>query len=83
MAIQNKTFMDFTGLSTYDTKIKQHITSESAKAFKTVLLSSDEKTLYFYKKENAVLGTDTPDLTVDLIPAKCVPSFSGTSLIFS
>lgn len=83
MAITNKTYLDYTGLSAYDTKIKQHITTESAKAYKTVLLSNDNTILYFYKKENAVLGTDTPDFTVNLIPGELNPSFSGTSLIFS
>lgn len=82
MAITNKTYLDYTGLSAYDTKIKQHITTESAKAYKTVLLSNDNKILYFYKKENATLS-DIPDFTVNLIPGELNPSFSGTSLIFS
>ena len=81
MANVNKTYLDYNGLSAYDTKIKQHITTESAKAYKTVLLSNDNKILYFYKKENATLS-DTPDFTVNLITEGCVPSFSGTSLIF-
>ena len=81
MAVQAKTYLDYNGLSTYDTNIKNVITTESAKAFKTVLLSANNQTLYFYKKDNATLS-DTPDFTVSLYPGEYVPSFSGNTLKF-
>lgn len=55
-------YLDYTGLQTYNTSIKDWANSSAQVAYKTVL--SDESNLYFYKKANAVLGTDTPDKTI-------------------
>ena len=78
MANHATTYMDMSGLTAYDTKIKQYITQESAKAYKTVLLSANNQQLYFYKKADAVLGTDTPDFTVSLYPGEYVPTFNSS-----
>lgn len=66
MAVINKTFLDLTGLTAYDTAIKDWANSVSQIAFKTALTSADGNYLYLYKKPNAVLGTDTPDATISL-----------------
>lgn len=66
MAIQNTTFLDLTGLTSYDTKIKQWANSVNQLAFKTAHTDTDGNYLYLYKKANAVLGTDTPDTTIAL-----------------
>lgn len=67
MADQTK-LITLGNLSTYDEKIKAYLATEDAKSLHTVLLDSPNGTINFYKKENAVLGTDTPDFTVS-IPA--------------
>lgn len=60
-----KTYLDLTGLSTYDAKIKEYLASAdsvvNAKSIKTVLLDGDN--IKFYKKENATI-TDTADYTI-------------------
>ena len=66
MATIDKTFLDLAGLTTYDTAIKNWGNSASQLGFKTVLASTDGNNIYFYKKPNAVLGTDTPDATIAL-----------------
>ena len=66
MAIIQKTFLDLAGLTTYDTQIKDWANSAAQAGYKSVLLSADGNNVYFYKKPNAVLGTDTPDATIAL-----------------
>lgn len=66
MSTTNKTYLDYAGLQTYNTAIKNWANSENQVAYKTVLKSSDGNYLYFYKKANAVLGTDNPDVTISL-----------------
>lgn len=66
MATQAKTYLDLAGLTTYNEKIKEWSNSANQVAYKTVIKSTDGNSLYFYKKANAVLGTDTPDATIAL-----------------
>lgn len=66
MANIEKVLIDLTGLTTYDAAIKEWANSASQVAYKSVLLSADGNNVYFYKKANAVLGTDTPDATIAL-----------------
>lgn len=66
MSTTNKTYLDLAGLTSYDGKIKEWANSTAQKGYKTVKISSDGNYLYFYKKANAVLGTDTPDETITL-----------------
>lgn len=62
-----KTYLDLTGLSTYDEKIKAYLASAdaviNAKSIKTVLLDGD--VIKFYKKENATTA-DTEDYKVPI-----------------
>lgn len=66
MANTAKTFLDLTGLTTYDAAIKAWANTASQVAYKTVHTDADNNYIYFYKKPNAVLGTDTPDATISL-----------------
>lgn len=56
-------YLDLEGLDLYDELIKSHITTLLNDTYKTILLSSDNKTVNFYKKANATLS-DTPDFTL-------------------
>ena len=53
-------FLDLTGLSTYDSLIKNYIDLADTKAYKTILLV--DKTVKFYKKENAT-SSDVADFS--------------------
>ena len=66
MGQQLKNFLDLDNISLYDQLIKEYIGDEDASAYKTILLSVSGETAYFYKKKNAILGTDTPDVTISL-----------------
>lgn len=80
-----KSYVDKARLERYDNKIKAYISEEDAKSYKTILLSTNGKVLYFYKKENATLQ-DTADFFIDLgaLISECyTPSFSGSTLVFS
>lgn len=67
MANVNKTFLTLDGLTSYDGLIKTWANSDNQVAYKSALTSVDGNTLYLYKKANAVLGTDTPDVTISLV----------------
>ena len=67
MATVSKVFLDLAGLQTYDGKIKTWANSANQVAFKSAIKSADGNNLYLYKKANAVLGTDTPDVTISLL----------------
>ena len=69
----------YANLQTYDGLIKNYISTEAGKAIKTVLFDSTNKQIKFYKKEDAVLGTDTPDFIID-IPADLDSTASIASL---
>ena len=58
--------ISYANLSAYDTLIKAWSNSENQIAYKTVLKSADGNSLLFYKKPNAIEGTDTPDKTISL-----------------
>lgn len=66
MATIEKNFLDLTGLTSYDTAIKQWANSVNQIAFKSALTDANGDFLYLYKKPNAVLATDTPDATISL-----------------
>ena len=66
MATIDKNFLNLAGLTLYDEKIKEWSNSASQMGYKTVHIAADGSNLYFYKKANAVLGTDTPDETIAL-----------------
>lgn len=66
MATTAKTYLDLEGLKSYDALIKSWSNSANQLGYKTVLKSVDGNSIYFYKKPNAVLGTDTPDKTIDV-----------------
>ena len=66
MATIDKNFLNLAGLTLYDEKIKEWSNSASQKGYKTVHIAADGSNLYFYKKADAVLGTDTPDETIPL-----------------
>ena len=79
-----KKYTDLTRLQRYDTKIKDYISGEDAKSYKTILLSTDGKVLNFYKKYNADL-TDTADFSIrfgSLISECYVPSVDNDTLVF-
>lgn len=61
-----KNYLDYAGLQQYDGLIKTWANSANQLGYKTILKSADGNTLNLYKKASAVLGTDTPDATVDL-----------------
>lgn len=63
MASIIKEYIDFANISDYDELIKQFISDEDAAAYKTILLSADGKTAYFYKDADATTS-DTPDMTI-------------------
>lgn len=65
MSVVNKNYLDLTGLSAYDTLIKNYINTSDAKAIKTVLWDSTNEQIKFYKKENATLA-DTADYAVSI-----------------
>lgn len=66
MADIAKKYVDLTQLGYYDGKIKNWANSINQLGYKTVLKSADGNSLLFYKKANAVLGTDSPDATIAL-----------------
>ena len=66
MATTAKTYLDYAGLQAYDALIKAWANGANQLAYKTVLKSADGNSILFYKKPNAVLGTDTPDATIDV-----------------
>ena len=65
MATDITKLIDLQRLSEYDVLIKGVITTESAKAVKTVLWDATNEQIKFYKKENASLS-DTPDYSVTI-----------------
>lgn len=65
MATDITKLIDLQRLSEYDALIKGVITTESAKAVKTVLWDATNEQIKFYKKENASLS-DTPDYSVTI-----------------
>lgn len=67
MAAVSKNFLDLTGLQTYNNKIKEWANSANQLGYKSALTSADGNNLYLYKKASAVLGTDTPDVTISLV----------------
>lgn len=84
MADISKNYVDLTRLQRYDGKIKNYISGEDAKSYKTILLSNNNSYLYFYKKENATLS-DTADFSIDLeaLTSQCyVPSIEGQEMVF-
>lgn len=66
MALLSKNYLDLTGLQAYDSLLKNQANNENQIAYKTVLKSSDGNSLLFFKKPNAIEGTDTPDKTISL-----------------
>ena len=66
MADISKSYVDLSRLQRYDSKIKEWANSASQAGYKTVNISADGGTLYFYKKPSAILGTDTPDETISI-----------------
>lgn len=78
-------YVNLNGLTQYDIDIKNYIAGEDAKSYKTILISQDGKTIYFYKKDNATLS-DTADFSIRLggmLSESYVPSFSGDALCFN
>lgn len=65
MAASTKQFLDYTGLSAYDSLIKAWANSVHQIGYKTILKTTDGNTLNLYYKPNATLS-DTPDATVAL-----------------
>lgn len=65
MANISKNYLDFNELSEYDSLLKDFFGNLSDLAIKTILLSANGDTIYFYKKANAT-SADTPDYTFDL-----------------
>ena len=61
-----KNYLDYAGLQAYDTLIKAWANTSSQIAYKTVEKSTDGNSLLFFKKPNAVVGTDTPDKSITL-----------------
>ena len=85
MANIDKSYVDFTGLQRYDGKIKNLISTEDAKSYKTILLDTSTNTINFYKKYNAT-SLDTADFSIRLgtiVSESYIPNFSGSSLVFS
>lgn len=66
MALTEKNFLDLTGLQAYNTLIKAWSNSDNQVAYKTVRKSVDGNSILFFKKPNAVVGTDTADATIAL-----------------
>lgn len=85
MANIDKSYIDLSGLTEYDKLIKTHISAEDAKSYKTILLDTSTNTINFYKKYNAT-SLDTADFSIRLgtiVSDSYIPSFSGSSLVFS
>lgn len=61
----SKKYLDITGLTRYDTLIKNYIDDEDAKSYKKILLSVDETKVLFFKDENATVS-DTPDFELTI-----------------
>lgn len=61
-----KQYMDLANLTSYDALIKQYVSDEDAASYKTILLSADEESVYFYKDADATLS-DTPDFTLSIV----------------
>ena len=68
MAVTAKQYLDYAGLSQYDSLIKSYIDTADAKAIKTVLWDGTNEYIRFYKKENATLA-DTPDYSIAMSSA--------------
>ena len=60
-----KQYMDLTNITAYDNLIKNYIDTEDAKSYHTILLSVDEETLLFFKKDNATVS-DAPDFQISI-----------------
>lgn len=69
-------FMDFDNLESYDELLKTYISAEDAKSFKKILVSSNGKSIYFFKDEDATVS-DTPDF----ILSAYAPYVDGTTLV--
>lgn len=63
MADYPNTFLDYTGLTSYDTKIKNYIDTEDAKSIKFAKVSEDGNNLLLYKSKTA--GALTPEAEAD------------------
>lgn len=70
-------YVTYENLTRYDGKIKDYIATEDAKSYKTIAVDAVAKKVYFYKKENAVAGTDTPDAVVDIAYIPLIESAVG------
>ena len=70
-------YVTYENLTRYDGKIKDYIATEDAKSYKTIAVDAVAKKVYFYKKENAVAGTDTPDAVIDTAYIPLIESAVG------
>lgn len=73
-------YVSYENLSRYTTNIKNYIDTEDAKAYKTIIEDTTAKKLYFYKKANAVKGTDTPDVVVNIDFIPLIQSAAGDKI---
>lgn len=76
MATITKQYVDLNNITSYDNLIKQYISTEDASSYKTILLSADGKSVYFYKDANATLS-DTPDFTISIIGQGTAVTLNG------
>ena len=81
MGVNAKTYLDLTGLQSYDTQIKAWANSANQIAYKTVKKSVDGNNLLFFKKPNAVVGTDTPDETIALGSAEAATKLAAMATL--
>ena len=75
--------ISLSNLQTYDENLKLFIDSANTLGLKTVRLDQTTNEIKFYKKPNAVLGTDTPDFSVAIPEASSIDSGSVVDVLYS
>lgn len=75
--------ISLSNLQTYDQNLKTYIDSANTLGLKTVRWSSSDNSIKFYKKPNAVLGTDEADFSVTIPEASSVESGSVVDILYA
>lgn len=81
MAFDEKRYLDLTGLTTYDDDIKAWSNSVRQAGYKTVKRSASGNNLLFFKKPNAIVGTDVADESIDLSDAEAAIKLAALAVL--
>jgi len=81
MAFDEKRYLDLTGLTTYDDDIKAWSNSVKQAGYKTVKRSASGNNLLFFKKPNAIVGTDVADESIDLSDAEAAIKLAALAVL--